>query len=541
MDRFRRKAVACVLLLTAVFFGHGMTLAIGVSEAKTDLKTRLVSTKTTLSEPQQHSPTSSEPFRVLHPPEEDGVFPKKRRRHVRRRIRSSSATTEASSFEPNLHIVPRQPLYPLIETRTEPNKQKFFVRPLIARYEKPNSIENNFLYPFGQDFQQPNRHYGYCFFTLCRYDSKIEHRKTYREGYFFPFYFYKRGYGEDDYTAVWPLGGTIKNMFGKQRIDWCGWPLYVKTHKNGDVNQWFPFPILNKRGGATRGFAFYPLGGHFYNDKKDLRYFLWPLGYDHRFYDKQHIKKGFLPFYAYEKSPKVKDLSIVWPFFGRRWEQTPNYEEHRILWPLWVQGRGEQRNVNRWAPFYTHSERTKGHYQKTWRLWPLLKEQSWLERNIDVQQQQVFYFLVWNQTQYAHHTGRFLGKKTHFWPFFSSWNNGNGRKQLQILSPLSVFFPENPLVRDIYNPLFHLFRYDKDGNVVRYGVLFNLFQEYRRLDIHELDLHVFFLLRFTKTPKSTCFSLLKGLFEYKKMEEKTSLRLFWLPPRSPKQRKAHGR
>ena len=540
MERLRRKAVACVLLLTT-FFGQEAMVALGTVEAEANFETPSASQKGTISEPQQHSPTSSEPFRVLHPPEEDGVFHKKRRRHVRRRVRSSSAATEASSFDPNLHIVPRQPLYPLIETRTEPNKQKFFVRPLIARYEKPNSIENNFLYPFGQDFQKPNRRYGYCFFTLCRYDTKIEEQKMYREGYFFPFYFYKRGYGEDDYTAVWPLGGTIKNMFGRQRIDWCGWPLYVKTHKNGDTNQWFPFPILNKRGGATRGFAFYPLGGHFYNDKKDLQYFLWPLGYDHRFYDKQHIKKGFLPFYAYEKSPRVKDLSIVWPFFGRRWEQDPNYEEHRILWPLWVQGRGEQRMVNRWAPFYTHSERTKGHYQKTWRLWPLLKEQSWIERDIDVQQQQVLYFLVWNQTQYAHHTGRFLGKKSHFWPFFSSWNNGNGRKQLQILSPLSVFFPENPLVRDIYNPLFHLFRYEKDGDVVRYSFLFNLFQEYRRLDTHELDLNWFLLFRFTKTPKGKSFSLLKGLFEYRKIEGRVSLRLFWLPSRSPKQRKAHGR
>ena len=159
MERLRRKAVACVLLLTT-FFGQKAAFALGTTEAETNFETPSASEKGTISEPQQHSPTSSEPFRVLHPPEEDGVFPKKRRRHVRRRIRSSSAATEASSFDPNLHIVPRQPLYPLIETRTEPNKRKFFVRPLIARYEKPNSCENTALYPFGQYFQQPNRRYG---------------------------------------------------------------------------------------------------------------------------------------------------------------------------------------------------------------------------------------------------------------------------------------------------------------------------------------------------------------------------------------------
>ena len=455
----------------------------------------------------------------------ENVPPKRPRRKIRRR----TVKQEINPDEPKMHIVPRTFLYPIAETRTRPNKREFFVRPLIARYEQPDKIENTFLYPFGQDFRQPNRRYGYCFFTLCRYDNRVENGKIYREGYFFPFYFYKRGYGANDYSGIWPIGGTVKNMFGKQRIDWCGWPLYVKTHRNGDVNQWLPFPLINKRSSATSGFAFYPLGGHFYNNKKDLRYFLWPLGYDHHFYDKQHVKKGFIPFYTYEKKPNVEDLSIVWPFFGHRREQNPTYEEHRILWPLWVQGRGERRLVNRWAPFYTHSEQAKGHRQKTWYLWPLLKEQSWRENGIDVTQQQVLYFLLWCQEQRAHDTKRFLGRKTHFWPFFSSWNNGNGRKQVQIFSPFDVFFQNNPRVRDIYNPLFYIFRFDQDGDTVRYGALFNLFQEYRNRHTHERDLRIFFLLRFTKTPKMKCFSLLKGLFEYKKIEGKVSLRLFWLP------------
>ena len=212
MERFRRKTVMFILCLTA-FFGQRATFTFGVPGGNTDAQSPSSSAIGTPPKLQQPSSTSSEPFRILHPPEEDGVFPKKRRRHVRKRVRPLSATTEDSSFDPNLHIVPRQQAYPLIETRTEPNKQKFFVRPLIARYEKPNKIENNFLYPFGQDSIKPNRHHGYCFFTLCRYDTKIEDRKTYREGYFFPFYFYKYGYGEDDYTSKRIKTATSTNGF----------------------------------------------------------------------------------------------------------------------------------------------------------------------------------------------------------------------------------------------------------------------------------------------------------------------------------------
>ncbi|MBP5191670.1 MAG: hypothetical protein J6Z25_03850 [Opitutales bacterium] len=425
-------------------------------------------------------------------------------------------------------IPPKQTFYPLLETR----EKAFFVRPFIARYEEPQKIENTFLYPFGQEIREPQHRHGYCLFSLLRYDRQTDESSIKQNIQLFPFYFYQQGYGGSDYKALWPIGGTVKNFFGKQQTDWCGWPLYVRTQKPNETNHWFPYPLINLRKGKTSGFAFYPIGGHFRSPEKDLRYFLWPLGYDHRFFKTQHVRKGFLPFYAYEEKPNVRDVSIFWPFFGHRWESQPNYEEHRILWPLWVQGKGEQRNVNRWAPFYTYSQ--KKHRSKTWYFWPLIKEQRWREGAVDIYQEQALYFLFWHQEQFAYPSKRFLGSKTHFWPFYSYWDNGQGRKQMQMLSPFEVFFQNHARMRDIYAPLFNLFRYEEDGPSIRQSFLFNTFQEYRCQNTHEVDLRWLFLLRYTHTRQEKCFSLLKGLLEYKKIGNKPSWRLFWIPIRSHK-------
>ena len=50
--------------------------------------------------------------------------------------------------------------------------------------------------------------------------------------------------------------------------------------------------------------------------------------------------------------------------------------------------------------------------------------------------------------------------KVHYWPFLSYWDNGNGLRQWQVLSPIEVFFPANAEMRESYSPLFALYRHE---------------------------------------------------------------------------------
>lgn len=420
--------------------------------------------------------------------------------------------------------------YPIVEKKSNNAETVQFLRPFGVQYKSVGEerTESYFLYPFGRDYREKERICWSNFFGLFNYDWRFSSEKQYREGQFLPFGFFRKGYGlESDYAAVWPLGGTVKNFLGKDRSDWFLWPLWIKTYKGEQVNYWTPWPFVTVRKGDSQGFALWPLGGHFYKENAyDERYAIWPLFYRHQYWQpEESLKTGFLPLYAYEKTANVKDLSIIWPIWGHRWEKHPHYEEHRILWPLWVQGRGDTRLINRWAPFHTYSENKAHKSNKEWFLWPFIKQQNWIEQSVAIHQEQFLYFLFWHQEQKNAQTGEFLGNKTHFWPFYSYWNNGKGHEQVQALSPFEVFFPNNKMIREIYTPLFSLYRYEKDGNTIRQSFLFKLF--YEKQDPLGQHLKYSIFLEYKNKPQEKYFSLLKGLLEYKRIKEEKSFRVFW--------------
>jgi hypothetical protein len=186
------------------------------------------------------------------------------------------------------------------------------------------------------------------------------------------------------------------------------------------------------------------------------------------------VSVGVLPFYTRDTAPGYINENYGWPFFGYTHRTQPySYDERRYFWPFLVQGRGDQRLVNRWAPFYTHSV-IKG-YDKTWVAWPFYRHAEWQDELIAQEKNQFLFFLYWSQIQRSlTNPSAAPARKTHIWPLVSSWDNGAGRRQVQVLSPFEVFFPANDVIRQLYTPLFALYRYDRqDAATARHSLLWN--------------------------------------------------------------------
>jgi hypothetical protein len=167
-----------------------------------------------------------------------------------------------------------------------------------------------------------------------------------------------------------------------------------------------------------------------------------------------------LPLFTRATAPGFVDENFVWPFFGFTERTSPyRYSEQRYLWPFFVQGRGDDRYVNRWGPFYTHSV-VKGN-DSTWIGWPIWHVTTFADDDVQEKKTQLFYFVYWDldesslsRPSLAH------AYKRHLWPLFSAWDNGAGSRQFQLPSPLEVFFPSNPDIRETWAPFFSIFRYD---------------------------------------------------------------------------------
>lgn len=354
-------------------------------------------------------------------------------------------------------------------------------RPLYLHVEADGKESSYFAYPLFTWETGPG-YRAFSFFQLFNRRRSMEPGQPEVRGFdAWPLYFSKEtGDPATTYHALFPFGGTIKQRLGYDRIHFVLFPCYLQTEQAGARVTHAPWPFLRFIDGADHhGFEFWPLFGRRGRaGDYDSRFYLWPLAYKssrHLSDPQPEEKLGVLPFYTRDTGPGLISENYVWPLFGYTHRTEPyRYDERRYLWPFLVQGKGDQRSVNRWAPLYTHSV-IKG-YDKTWFIWPLVRHARWTESGLNQEQNQVLWFLYWSLTQSsATNPAAAPGHKTHLWPLFSSWDNGAGRRQVQLLSPFEVFFPTNEPMRQLYSPLFALYRYDRRApGDVRGSVLFSL-------------------------------------------------------------------
>ena len=379
-------------------------------------------------------------------------------------------------------IVSQQILGPVYSSqRNADGSTRQVLRPLWLQAAEEGHKETSFLYPFFM-WRQDATSKSFSFFDLInRYSEKSPEEAGTSRFDLWPFYFSRdSGDPATSYHALFPLAGTIKNRFGKDRLTWYFFPLYFNTDKAGMEVTSAPWPFLRMINGAGHhGFELWPLfGSREHPGDYHNQFYLWPLIYkqEKNLSEPQpDVKLGFLPFYARDSGPGYQSETYAWPFVGTTHRTLPEkYDEVRYFWPFLVQGRGDTRFVNRFGPFYTHSN-IKG-YDKTWLLWPLYRHARWSEGEI-AQEKNVFLFFIYSSVEQHSLTNPAAAPayKRHFWPLLTVWDNGSGLRQAQALSPFEVFFPHNDPVRQLYTPLFAVYRFDQTApGHTRHSILWSL-------------------------------------------------------------------
>lgn len=359
---------------------------------------------------------------------------------------------------------------PLFGSRHDPaGSSLLFARPFLLRESTPELDRTLFLYPLFTWERRPDAE-RFSFFQLVNRQHQTTAEGTGVRGFdVWPFYFSRdTGTADTSYRALLPFAGTIKHRFGRDRIEWTAFPFHLETLKAGRRVTHTPWPIVRRYAGdGHTGFELWPLYGERARagDYRH-RFWLWPLAFDSSTNlgaPQPDRKTGALPFHSRSSGPGYVSEDYLWPFFGytRRTEPAA-YDERRYFWPLLVQGRGA-RHVNRWAPLYTHSI-AQG-VDKHWLLWPLWRTATWEADGVAQRKDQFLFFIWWSLEQRSlANPAAAPASKRHLWPLVSTWDNGAGRRQVQLLSPLEVFFPHHEPVRQLWSPLFALARYDRRGD-----------------------------------------------------------------------------
>jgi hypothetical protein len=433
-------------------------------------------------------------------------------------------------------------------------------RPFWVEFRTPQGElrSGHFLYPVFSYSADANT-YKWSFFELVRSwdrraDAGAPSSAFDQRGEFeiFPLWFSRQsGDPELSYRALFPVYGTIKNKLGFERLSWFLFPLYVENEKRGAVTSYAPWPIVRVTKGAAHGWGVWPLFSYVERPGVSRQEtYLWPLGFNATRYPSPDDPPGtpprrdigVLPFYARSTGPNYINEDYLWPFFGytdfikkqsggflglEKSEKEVRYHETRYFWPLFVQGRGDERFVNRWAPFYTHSI-TRG-YDKHWYVWPLVRQAQWNDGAIEHTRTQLLYFLYWNERQRA--AGRTNSPSAdlmHVWPLFSHWDNGAGRSQWQLLSPLDVFFSSNDKVRNVWTPLFAIARHERRApGDSRTSLLWNAVTWEQRAADESSEFHVGPLLSVARHADAKRVTIGNGLVGFHRAGADSGWKMFW--------------
>jgi hypothetical protein len=406
---------------------------------------------------------------------------------------------------------PQQFFGPILEQKTTADgRQIQALRPLFLHTAQDGKDTTYLLYPFFTWRNAPG-YSSFSFFDLVndRQQEAVGSSSAVHGFDVWPFYFSRQtGDPATSYSALFPVAGTIKQRFGDDRLTWAAFPLYLQTEKAGRQITYAPWPIVRVISGAGHhGFELWPLFGERQRaGDYHSRFWIWPLFYwneSHLSAAQPDVEIGVLPFYSRESGPGYRNVNYLWPFFGAMHRTEPvRYDEVRYLWPFLVQGRGEDRYVNRWGPVYTHSV-IKG-YDKTWLLWPLFRHAEWRDDGLDQTQNRVLWNVYWSLVQRDPRRPEAAPAfKKHLWPLYSSWDNGAGRRQFQLFSPFEVFFPDNEPVRQLYSPLFAIYRTEQRGPGDRRGTfLWGLLSWHNTATDKEFHLGPLFSEHFTSTPEA---------------------------------------
>ncbi|MGV3756664.1 MAG: hypothetical protein ACO1QS_14875 [Verrucomicrobiota bacterium] len=456
--------------------------------------------------------------------------------------RPAVAQTNTLSAGPLAHVFPLtlQPgerfetLGPLFYRQHSVSNTLWAIPPLIARTTDNDPdidmTEMDILYPL-LSYDRFGAEYRFHILQVFAFAGGRTLDKDVEKDRFtlFPFYFQQRSPDTNhNYTALFPLYGTLKNRLFRDEIFFVAFPLYGQSRKRDVVTDNYVYPFFHLReGNGLKGWQFWPLFGHEFKGMTtktngfgdiepvpahDKWFALWP------FYHHNDVNLGtdnpqkiriLMPLYSIYQSPLRDSYTFPWPLgFTYTDDREKKYHEYGLPWPLIVFARGEK-TVNRIWPLFGQAKNS--FKQSDFYLWPVWKYNRIQSAPLDRERTRILFFLYSDLIERNTETGKHL-RRVDFWPFFTSRKGLDEKYRLQIFAPLEPMLPNNKSIERSYSPLWSVWRSEKDPKTQAssQSLLWNLY-------------------RHDKSPAQTKCSLLFGLFQYQSTPEARQYRLFYIP------------
>ena len=408
---------------------------------------------------------------------------------------------------------------PFLAEKTNPHGERFSL-PILYSHTRDDRIEHrewDVLYPL-ISFDQYGAEKRLHFFQLLSFSGAGHETGDSETTTVFPFYFHKESPDESqNYHALFPFYGTVKNRLLRDEVKVVAFPLYVQSKKRDVVTDNYLAPFFHLReGNGLKGWQLWPLagwetkglttktnvmgdvspvGGH----KKLM--IAWPIYFHDRTdleTDNPKNHRALLPLFSHFKSPTRTSVSAPWPFgITVTKDEEKKFKEIGAPWPLIVFARGEGKTNNRVWPLFGRGH--KEGFASQFYLWPAYRGQE-LETDYDLIKQHRLLLLLYVDKTETRKTTNESKRRRDLWPLFVWRTTSAGDQEFQLGAPMRPLFPVNETIARHYSPAFALWRSVRSAESGTRSTSF-LWNLYRR-EVREKDVKgsaLFGLVRWTRS------------------------------------------
>lgn len=420
---------------------------------------------------------------------------------------------------------------PFYYSQTNDTERIWAVPPFLsyAKDSGTDSEEFDFVYPI-LSYDRYGGQYRWQFFQLLSFAGGATQTETERNRFtIFPLYFRQRSSVPDEnYTAVIPFYGHLKNRLFRDEVFFIMMPIYVQSRKRDVVTDNYVYPFFHLRHGeGLHGWQFWPLTGHEHKEitthtngfneietvgGHDKMFVLWPffanqttgIGTTNQLWEQE-----ILPLYSLQRSPNRDVTTVIWPFFSKIDEREKKYREWEVPWPFIVIARGEGKTTTRFFPLFSRAHSAT--LESDFYLWPVYKYNRIRSDPLDRKRTRIMFFLFSDTVSKNTETGA-TQRRMDFFPFFTHRRDYNGNTRLQVLAILEPYAPGSHKFERDYSPLWALWRAEKNARTgaASQSLLWNLY-------------------RHQTAPDFRSTSLFFGLYQSEKSDKGKQMRLFYIP------------
>ena len=266
------------------------------------------------------------------------------------------------------------PFYERVETASGAVRTSY--RPLLhTRIDAPDGSRlREVLWPVYADRLQ-NERLDWRFLTVWGRDADVDDPDSAWNLWAFPLWFQGRSKSGEDYAALFPLGGTLRDFLFYDRYSFVLWPIWGEGERDGIHSTHVLWPLYTRaEGKGHHNLRVFPFWGRVQKDGEwDRRFVLWPIWNQAEYFrdgKPDGTSWALVPIYGHTDRPTVEAWHILPPFFQVARGRGRYEGERQILapWPLVRISDSRDIHKRHFYPFYATTW-TKGR-SKTHVLWP---------------------------------------------------------------------------------------------------------------------------------------------------------------------------